>query len=200
MSRVGDVQQMFLVFGSGHDDRIEAFTTAVNPFTRCDSCFAATAAKLASTDNRAPTPARFISMYHDMNETEHHRHVGYSAREVEVGAIEKFWHHDAVQLILPFAKGDQELAEFIAADMWWCEYPATEGFVKTEMMMHFTPWVEGTRSFLRSLRKDDKRHVPNIIEAAWKRARKQATYGKESLEETDFELMGTPQELEAGGE
>jgi hypothetical protein len=176
---------MFLVFGAAPDDRVTAFITSVNPFTRCDACFAATAAKLSTTDNRAPTPARFISMYHDVSDVTHHHHVGQTAKETSVGFIEKFWHHDAVQLIEPYFEGDKLAAEFVATDMWWCEFPGTAEFVITEMNTRGTTWIPATKSFLATIE-----DVPGLVQKAWARARKRETYGMDMLTPEELELTG----------
>lgn len=180
------IRRMFAAHGRRADDAIVDEYAQVMCDATCEPCAVFTIERVRTEGRLYDTGPRRVPTAPELRHgiaisgasVEHGRHLGSSTAAEQASVLETFWRQRAVRLIAPHVGGDQDLARFIAAQMWWAGVHAGFGDVAGELADEFdAAWAAPARVFLGA------RGEPTaaIAERAFTRSRRAVIDGEENL-------------------
>lgn len=171
------------MFGASAD-RIASLAGYIERQMDCALCLADGLETLFRNVERFPAPKHVLAVYREANESPRHAmHLSQTARSVEVGKIESFWHTEGARAI-QVKVGDHNLALFIAAQMWWQRVLPESDYVAAEIASTDV-WENGARDFITGR----GGLTSGLIDAAFRRARKAATEGDKAVTKDELNLV-----------
>jgi hypothetical protein len=179
VSSLEAVSALFIAFGAHRNtEQARLYVGQLDYDIRCEDCVELAVQDLMRSAKRLPSLAEVLSTAREILDSG--AHVPHIAAPQLAPKSETWWRAEAVKLILPFVKGDRNLAAFISAQMWWMDVEGTAPRITWELKT-FPAWVQGAKDFTAG------KEMPPLIDAAFRRARWASEHGRD--DEIPFSLL-----------